>query len=98
MTSRVLRLYVVAVSLVVFFLVWAVIAARPRPAQGAAAAALAAREQRLQAESVAVNRLVEQRWATYRAELAARRHVTQAAPAPRVRVVTLPPLTATHSS
>lgn len=99
MTSGVARAYVAAISLVVFFLVWVLVAARPRAAagEGAAAAALAAREQRLEAESIRVDRLLEQRWTRYRAALAARR----AAPpptAPRVRVVTLPPLTTTRTS
>jgi hypothetical protein len=98
MTSGVVRAYVVAISLVVFFLAWALVAARPRAtAGGSAAAVLAAREQRLEAESIRVSRLVEQRWARYRAALAARRAAPSPAP-PRVRVVTLPPLTTTRSS
>lgn len=98
MTSRTLRLQLALLSLVVFFLVWAVLAARPRSGAGgsAASAELATREQRLQTESLAVARLVERRWAAYRAALAARRQA--APPAPRVRVVTLPPLTTTRSS
>jgi hypothetical protein len=98
MTSGVVRAYIAAISLVVFFLAWALVGARPRAAAGgSAAAALAAREQRLEAESIHVSRLVEQRWAHYRAALAARRDVRSPAP-PRVRVVTLPPLTTTRSS
>ena len=99
MTSGVVRAYVAAISLVVFFLVWTLIAARPRAAAGesAAAAALAAREQRLEAESIRIDRLVEQRWARYRTALAARRAAAPSV-APRVRVVTLPPLTATRTS
>jgi hypothetical protein len=57
-------------------------------------------------ESVAVNRIVRQRWAVYRKQLASRqaqiaaaKHAQlAAAAAPSVRVVTLPPLTVTRTS
>jgi hypothetical protein len=74
-------------------------------------AALAAREQRLHDRSIAVKRLVDRRWIAYRRALAARQKAiaqrrlasaeAQAAAvpaAPRVRVVTLPPLTITRTS
>lgn len=113
MTSHVVRLYATAAALVVFFLGWAVIAARPwaTPKPDPALAALTAREQRLRAESLAVKRLLDRRWNAYRIALAARKRAIAArrqqlaavaAPAPAaspgVRVVTLPPLTITRTS
>jgi hypothetical protein len=103
MTDHVVRLYAAAAALVVFFLAWAAVAARPwataRP--DPAVAALTVREQRLQTESLLVKKLVDRRWIAYRAALAARRHAPatpgRTAP-PTVRVVTLPPLTMTRSS
>lgn len=75
MTSHVARLYALALSLLVFFVAWAVVAARPWSAAKAdpRLTALAAREQRLHRESVAVRRLVDRRWRAYRIALAARR-------------------------
>jgi hypothetical protein len=108
MTSHVGRLYALAIALLVFFLTWAAVAARPWAAAPADARlkALAAREQQLRAESLAVNRIVRQRWAVYRRQLevrraqiaSARRAQLAAASAPSVRVVTLPPLTVTRTS
>jgi hypothetical protein len=74
MTSHVGRLYALAIALVVFFLTWATVAARPW-ATGSATrtdprtAALAAREQRLRHESTVVARIVRHRWAVYRVQL-----------------------------
>ena len=71
MTSHTGRLYGLALALVVFFLAWAVLAARPWA--GAAAdprlRALAAREVRLRHEAKLVNRLVATRWKAYKAAL-----------------------------
>lgn len=110
MTSHTGRLYALAVTLVVFFLTWAVIAARPWVSTSAKPdprlAALAVREQQLRRESIVVRRLVQQRWAVYRVELkhrqtqisATRRNQLAAAAAPSVRIVSLPPLTITRTS
>jgi hypothetical protein len=109
MTSHTGRLYALAVTLVVFFLTWTVVATRP---WGASArpdprlAALAIREQQLRRESIVVRRLVQHRWAVYRVQLkqrhaqisAAHRAQLAAASAPSVRVVSLPPLTVTRTS
>lgn len=113
MTSHTGRLYGLAVALVVFFLAWATVAARP---WGAAATdprlqALAVREAQLRREGALVKQVVAQRWATYRAELKARqgriaavnRTAAGASSAPSatssaVRVVNLPPLTVTRTS
>lgn len=74
MTSHVARLYAVALALVVFFLTWAMVAAKPWASSGAQKAdprlaALAAREQRIRHESLVVRRIVRRRWALYRVEL-----------------------------
>lgn len=91
--ARVTRLYVFAVTLLVFFVTWAVVAARPwvskRSSSGAQVAALAAREQRIQFESLLVRKLRAQR---------TQQAVAAAAPAPAPRIVTLPPLVITRTS
>jgi len=109
MTNQVARLYAAVAAVAVFFVAWATVAAHPWQTHTAAAAdprvtALQLREQRLRAESLAVKRVVDRRWAAYRSQLAARRQqaaqlaYTPAATAPPVRVVTLPPLTITRTS
>jgi hypothetical protein len=97
MTS-VVRLYVVSAAIVVLFVAWAFAAAHPwgEPAADPRVQALAAREQRVRREQVRVERLVDRRWAVYRARLAERR--LQAAAPPVVRLTQLPPVTATRSS
>ena len=79
MTSHVARLYALAAGVLVFFVTWAGVAAHPWQTRAATAqdprlAALQVREQRLRAESLAVKRIVDRRWAVYRAHLALRRH------------------------
>ena len=84
MTSHVGRLYALALGLVVFFLAWAVVAARPWGAPAAADPrhqALVAREHRLRHEAVLVNRIVTRRWAVYRKALRARQSEIAAAKA-----------------
>lgn len=110
MTSHVGRLYALALALLVFFIAWSVFAARPWATSAktdARVAALAAREQRIRHESLAVQHIVQKRWAVYRAELkrrktliATRQAQLAAAPVagPSVRVVNLPPLTVTRTS
>lgn len=114
MTSHAGRLYAVALALVVFFLAWAVIAARPWSAAAVdpRLRALAVREAHLRREAVVVNRVVGRRFAAYRTALRARRAEIAAAdrkaaqqatavsagPAASVRVVMLPPLTITRTS
>jgi hypothetical protein len=95
MTDHVARLYVLAVAVLIFFVAWAAVAARPwAPTTSAAAPdpriqALIVKQQRVRAEALAVQRV-----------LAARRQqaARTSAPAPSVRVVTLPPLTITRTS
>ena len=108
MTSHTGRLYSLALALVVFFLAWVVIAAHPwvSAKSDPRLAALAAREQQVRRESIAVRSLVNHRWSVYRVRLKARRAQIAtaqraqlaAAPSPSVRVVTLPPLTVTRTS
>jgi hypothetical protein len=75
MTSHHARTYTVALTLVVFFLAWAVIAARPwaAPAADPRLGAVAAREARLRHETVLVRKVVAARWAAYHARLRLRR-------------------------
>ena len=107
MTNHVIRLYVVIVAILAFFLAWAVVVAHPwTPTPGATAdpriAALAARQQRVHLESLRVQRIVRARWSAYHRALAKRNaaasQLASAPAAPSVRVVTLPPLTVTRVS
>jgi hypothetical protein len=86
MTDHVVRLYALTVSALVFFVMWAAIAARPWIAPEAKATPeLAAYEQRLSADAALLARLSD-------------RGAGGQAAAPSVRVVTLPPLTTTRTS
>ena len=92
MTSGLARLYAVLAGVVAFFLSWAAVAAHPwapRAARDPRIAALVAREQRVQAESIRVRHIVAQR---------ARAARGRTASAPVVRVVNLPPLVLTRTS
>ena len=92
--AHVTRLYVFAVTLLVFFVAWALIAARPWAPSRATAdprlAALVAREQRIQIESRLVQRI--------RAQRARQATVVASAPTPAPRIVKLPPLVITRTS
>jgi hypothetical protein len=77
MTNHVVRLYALAASLLVLFVTWAAIAARPWATTTSAGpdprvAALQIREQRLRQEAIVVRRVVAGRWRHYRVTLAAR--------------------------
>ena len=76
MRSHVLRLYVFSITLLLFFVLWAVIAARPwtaaRSGVSPALKALNARERHLRHEARVVERTVRRRWAGYRRRLHAR--------------------------
>jgi hypothetical protein len=76
MTSHAGRLYVVAATLVAFFLAWAVVAAHPWTTTAKAArdprlAALAQREQRLRSEARLVQKVLDRRFSEYRRRFAA---------------------------
>lgn len=75
MTSHALRLYVASITLLVFFVLWAVIASKPWASTSGHAAldprlvALDRRQHRLELETRAVKREVERRWLVYRKRL-----------------------------
>jgi hypothetical protein len=75
MTSHQGRLYALTLALVVFFLAWAVLAARPWATASADPRlnVLAVREAQLRREAKLVGKVVTARWARYRIELKARR-------------------------
>ena len=77
MTNHVARLYALVAAVLVFFVAWAAIAAHPWQTRAATSdprlPALQVREQRLRAESLAVKRIVDRRWAAYRTQLALRK-------------------------
>jgi hypothetical protein len=111
MTNHVARLYALVLGVVVFFVVWATVAAHPWPKTVTAdprIATLAARQHQVRVESARVQKIVATRWAVYRRALAAhnaavsRAQLAPAQPAPviapAVRVVTLPPLVVTRVS
>jgi hypothetical protein len=96
-TDRVARLYAAVGAVLVFFLAWAGIAARPWPqSPDPRLAELAQREQRLQRDAKLVQQVVDRRRAADRAA-AAQARATAATPPP-VRIVTLPPVATTRSS
>jgi len=78
-TKTIGRVYAAAISVVVFFVAWAVIAAKPWVTTSSASAAsaglpqLQAKEIQMQARALAVQKILDARWAPYRAALAARR-------------------------
>jgi hypothetical protein len=72
MTNHVVRLYAGALALLAFFLVWAVVAARPWAPTGEGdprMAALERRELALKRETREVNRVVKRRFAVYQRRL-----------------------------
>jgi hypothetical protein len=72
-TNTIGRFWAVAVALVVFFILWAVLAARPWASSGAPAdprlSALQAREQKTQTRALAAQQTLNRRWAAYRSAL-----------------------------
>jgi hypothetical protein len=78
MTNHVVRLYALALALLVFFVTWAAIAARPWTSHASSKAdprwaELARRQQLLRHDAIAVRRVVNRRWRVYRIRLAARK-------------------------
>jgi hypothetical protein len=82
MTNHVARLYAVALALVVLFLTWAVVAARPWAATAAEndprIVALERREAQLRRKSVRVERQVKRRFAAYEVRLRKRKRAIAA--------------------
>ena len=79
MTSHVGRLYVLAASILILFVAWAVVATHPWQTQTHRATvdprirALAIRERQIRPQSFLVKRIVARRWHHYRVALAARK-------------------------
>jgi hypothetical protein len=79
MTSNLGRVYAITLAIFVFFLSWAVIAARPWVSAPEAKTdprilALNAREQKLHRDAVEIRAIVQKRWTVYRAQLVRREH------------------------
>ena len=95
MTDHVARLYAAVLALVVFFLTWAVVAARPWAEEEAAEkdprlVALERREARLRRESARVERLVQRRFAAYEVRLRQRKREIAAIQAANAAAATVP--------
>lgn len=73
MTNTIARFWAVALALVVFFILWAVLAAKPWTSSGAPAdprlASLQAQEQKTQNRALAAQQTLNKRWAVYRSAL-----------------------------
>jgi hypothetical protein len=73
-TNAIGRFWAVAVALVVFFVLWAVLAAKPWVSAGGPAdprlSALQAQQQQVQNRAIAAQQTLNKRWANYRAALA----------------------------
>lgn len=96
MANHAARLYAIALSLVAFFLAWAVVAARPwtTPKADPRLHALSVRAAELRREAKLVNEIV-----ALRARASATTSQPRpAAPAQAVQVVNLPPVTITRTS
>jgi hypothetical protein len=81
MRSHTLRLYVFAITLLLFFVLWALIAAKPWGARAGTSPVLRqldARERRLRHEARVVEKIVHRRWAVYRRRLRARQAAIRA--------------------
>jgi hypothetical protein len=109
MTNHVVRLYLLALALLLFFALWASIAAHPwaAAAPDPRAAALDRREASVRAQAARTEMLLAAKWSEYRVALRERKallaSVATPAPAappppPIVHVTTLPPITTTRSS
>ena len=98
MTDRLTRLYVLVVAVLVFVVLWAVVAANPwastRP--DPRLVALEQRARHLRADAKLVRQIVALR--ARRSVAATTQTPAIRAPAPAVRVVNLPPLTITKTS
>ena len=80
MTNNLGRVYAITLAIVVFFLSWAVIAARPWVSAPKAKTdpritALNARERGLRKDAVEIRAIVQKRWAVYQAQLVRRKQL-----------------------
>jgi hypothetical protein len=112
-TNAIGRFWAVALALVVFFILWAVLAARPWASSGAPAdprlTALQAQEQKTQNRALAAQQTLNKRWAVYRSALMrqkgsltaqqqAQLAAAPAGPSVIVKVTGAPPVTQSTSS
>ena len=112
-TNAIGRFWAVAVALVVFFILWAVLAAKPWTSSGTPAdprlSALQAREQKVQNRALAAQQTLNKRWAAYRSALLkqkgsltaqqqAQLATAPAGPSVIVKVSGTPPVTRSTSS
>jgi hypothetical protein len=104
-TSHVGRLYTLALALLVFFLTWSMIAARPWATSSTATtrpdpriAALAARERRLRQETLVVQRVVQHRWAVYRVALRSREAAIASAKQAQLAAASAPAVSSSSSA
>ena len=102
MTNHTIRLYAVVLAVLVLFVSWGAVAARPWAKADPRLAALAQRERLLRTEARYVKLVVAARAVTYHSALAQRQAATRqlaaATATPAVRVVNLPALTVTRTS
>jgi hypothetical protein len=80
MTNNFGRVYAITLTIVVFFLSWAIIAARPWVSAPEAKtdpriAALNVRERRLHKDAVEIRTIVQKRWTVYHSQLVRRKHL-----------------------
>lgn len=95
------RIYVAIGTVLVFFVLWATVAAHPwaTATTDTRVAALARREAVVRREAALAQQRYAARWAAYRATLKERAVLAAATPvAPRVRIVTLPAVATTRTS
>ena len=83
MTNGLGRVYATTLAIVVFFLSWAVIAAKPWVSAPTAKTdprilSLNAREQRLRKDAIQIRAIVQKRWTVYQAQLVQRKHMIAA--------------------
>ncbi len=83
MGSNTARFYTVAATILVFFVLWSTIAAKPwasvKPAQDPRVLVLTKRERALQRQALEVKRIVSHRWVVYERRLQVRRQAIAAA-------------------
>lgn len=102
MTNHVARLYAIALTLVVFFVTWAVVSARPwaasaTPTKDPRLVALQEREARVHQESIRVRRVLKHRYHVYRVKLRERKHQIAAIEAANARAASTVTVSASPS-
>lgn len=102
MTNHVARLYAIALALVVLFLTWAVVAARPWAAtvaeQDPRIVALERREAKLRRKSARVERQVKRRFAAYEVRLRKRKQAIAAIQAANASAAAAAPVASSASA